>query len=153
MEIKEFTTHIQPVEGPMLHHVMPVPQNIVDEFGHFKNHLRIFCRFGKAKEFPCALSKRDSLFVIAISKKLMKEAGVNADEIIHVYIRVDEDNGLALPEELKEVLLQDDLGSKLYDELSDGYKRGYIYYISQAKSIDMRIQRALKIINKLKTGR
>lgn len=152
MEIKVFTTHIEPVDGPMLHHVMPVPQNIVDEFGYFKNHLRIFCRFGKAKEFPCALSKRDTGFIIAISKKLMKEATVKAGETIEVYIRIDENNGLELPEELREVLLQDDWGSKLYDDLSDGYKRGYIYYISQAKGIDSRIQRALKIINKLKTG-
>ena len=150
MSIIQFSTIIKPIDGPMLHHVMPVPKDAVEKFAPFAGHLRIYCRFGNAREFPCALSPRGEGHCIAISKKLMKEAVVAAGQEITVFIRPDEDDGLTLPEELAEVLEQDALGSKLYNALNPGKKRGMIYYISSSKNIDTRIKRSFYMIDKLK---
>ena len=134
----------------MLHHVMHVPKEAVEKFEPFTGPLRIYCKFGNASEFPCALSPRGEGHFIAISKKLMKEAAVAAGQEITVFIRLDEDDGLTLPEELAEVLEQDALGSKLYNALNPGKKRGMIYYISSSKNIDTRIKRSFYMIDKLK---
>ncbi len=150
MEIIRFSTCIVPVEGPMLHHIMEVPNETVAKFNAFKGHLRIFCKFGNAEEFPCALSARGDGYSIAISKKLMKEACVVAGQTILVSIRLDENDGLKLPEELAEVLVEDELGQKLYNDLNPGKKRGLIYYISSSKNVETRIKRAFYMINKLK---
>ena len=150
MQTNQFTTIIKPIDGPMLQHIMIVPQETVEKFAAFTGHLRIFCRFGNAAEFPCALSPRDGEHCIAVSKKLMKEAGVVAGQLLSVFIRLDENNGLSLPEELAEVLEQDEFGRKAYNDLNPGKKRGLIHYDSSSKNIDTRIKRSICIINKLK---
>jgi uncharacterized protein YdeI (YjbR/CyaY-like superfamily) len=40
----------------------------------------------------------------------------------------------------------------VFEDLTDGNKRGLIYVVSSVKSSDKRIERALKIVEKLKIG-
>ncbi len=145
-----FDAHLEPVDGPMVHHVIIVPDDIAGQFIHGKGSVRILCSIGNKPEFHCALIPRHERHVIIASLQLIKKHKLVQGVPFTITIRIDPGNGLELPEELSEVLAQDEFAFNAYMALSDGGKRGYIYYIRQAKSIDTRIKRSLEIAEKLK---
>jgi uncharacterized protein YdeI (YjbR/CyaY-like superfamily) len=57
-----------------------------------------------------------------------------------------------MPEELKEVLDTDDEANKIFHTLTAGNQRGLIYLLSLVKSSDKKIERALKIAERIKLG-
>ena len=66
---------------------------------------------------------------------------------------LDEDSseyGMPMPEELQVLLDQDEYGKQRFDELTKGKQRNIIYFVSQAKSSQVRIDRAIQLIEKLK---
>lgn len=148
-----FNAYLSPVKGPMVHHVIQVPEEAVVYFRQSKGPVRILCSISGYTEFPCALNPRGNNYIIIASKALIKSHKLKLDIPFTVCIRKDVDNGLLLPEELEEVLDQDEWGKSLFEGLLLGHKRGLIYYIRSAKSVDIRIKRALDIIDKIKTGR
>ena len=145
-----FNAYLSPVEGPMVHHVIHVPEEVAAQFRQPKGPVRILCSVEGQEEFPCALNPRGKDYVIIASKELINQHKLKSDVSFSVSIRKDLNDGLLLPEELLEVLNQDDWGNQLFNDLLPGRKRGYIYYIRKAKSIDTRIKRAIEIIEKLK---
>ena len=150
MEPVSFHVVLEPLDEKMVHHLISVPDEIAKTFLNGKGAPRVFCSVKGSPEFPCALNPRHGRYVIIASKQLIKKNRLFVDVPFEISIRHDPDNGLGRPEELDEVLDQDEAVFLAYDALNDGHKRGYIYYISQAKSVDSRIKRALEIANKLK---
>lgn len=148
-----FTAYLSPVDGPMVHHVIHVPEETAAQFRQPKGAVRVLCSVAGKAEFPCALNPRGDGYIIIASKALISSHKLKHDTPFTVSIRKDLNDGLLLPEELEEVLKQDEWGSSLFDKLLPGHKRGLIYYIRTAKSIDTRVKRALEIIEKLKSGR
>ena len=134
----------------MIHHLIVVPDEIAEKFIGGKGAPRIFCSVEGNTEFPCALNPRHGRYVIIASKQLIKKSKLKVDVPFQISIRHDPDNGLGLPEELAEVLIQDEVASRAYEALNDGHKRGLIHYIKQAKSVDSRIKRSLEIMEKMK---
>jgi len=149
-KVLSFNVHLEPVEGPMVHHVIIVPDEFSKQFITGKGSARILCSIGHQPEFPCALIPRHERYVIIASKKLIKEHNLQLEIPFRISIRTDPGNGLELPEEFSEVLAQDEFAFQAYEALNDGGKRGYIYYIRQGKSIDTRIKRSMEIAEKLK---
>jgi len=145
-----FFAHLEHVDGPMVHHVIIIPDEISKEFIIGKGPVRILCRIGDKPEFPCALVPRHGRYVVIASLKLIRENNLLIGPAFNMSIRTDPGNGLDLPEEFSEVLAQDEFAYKAFLELKDGGKRGYIYYIRQAKSIETRIKRSFEIAEKLK---
>ena len=145
-----FNVHLEHVEGPMVHHVIIVPDEISKQFISGKGSARILCSICGQAEFPCALIPRHERYVIIASKKLIKEHNLQIQIPFKISIRTDPGNGLELPEEFIEVLAQDEFAIQAYEALNDGGKRGYIYYIRQGKSIETRIKRSMEIAEKLK---
>ena len=62
------------------------------------------------------------------------------------------DYQFAIPQELEEVLNTDDEANQIFNSLTEGNQRGLMYLVSQVKSVDKRIERALKISERLKNG-
>lgn len=145
-----FEVYLEPVDGSMLHHVIVVPDKFSGDLISEKGPVRILCKIGTGSEFPCALIPRHNRYVIAASKKLIKENNLLNGKPFLISIRPDPNNGLELPEELIEVLAQDDFAFQVFNALKDGEKRGYIYYIRQGKSIETRIKRSFEIAEKIK---
>lgn len=145
-----FTAHLEPVKGPMVHHVIIVPDEIAGNFIKERGPARILCAIKNKAGFHCALMPRHGRYVIIASKELIKVHKLQIGTPFDISIQTDPHNGLELPEELSEVLEQDEFGYKVYMDLPDGEKRGFIYYIRQAKSIDTRIKRCIEILEKIK---
>lgn len=150
MEVLNLNVVLEPVEGPMIHHVIVVPNEKAEPIMNGKGPARILCSIKKQAEFPCALNPRHGRYVIMASKQLIKQHQLETGVPFEISIRIDPHNGLELPEELAEVLAQDDHGYHVFEKLNDGHKRGLIYYIRQARSVDSRIKRSLEIIEKMK---
>lgn len=145
-----FQAHLEPVDGPMVSHIIPVPAEVADVFKLDKGAARILCSVEGGEEFPCALNPRHGRHVLIASLQLIKKHKLSTDKPISIRIRIDPHNGLKLPEEFAEVLIQDEHASQVWEQISDGHKRGYIHYLSQPKSVDSRIKRALEISEKIK---
>ncbi|MEO5905525.1 MAG: YdeI/OmpD-associated family protein, partial [Saprospiraceae bacterium] len=73
---------------------------------------------------------------------------------INVSLKKDESEyGLPFPEELKELLDQDKEGNRLFHALTPGKQRNMIYAVSQVKNTDLRIHRAMIILQHLKKNK
>jgi bifunctional DNA-binding transcriptional regulator/antitoxin component of YhaV-PrlF toxin-antitoxin module len=90
-------------------------------------------------------------YIISINKKKRDELGIRVGDIISVELTRDESKyGLPMPEEFREVLAQDPEGDRLFHALTPGKQRSLLYQASQKKDLDLRIHRALAIIEHLK---
>jgi len=145
-----FFAHLEHVDGPMVHHVIVIPDEIAKQFITGKGSVRILCKIGDKPEFPCALVPRHGRYVVIASLNLIKENHLLIATTFKMSIRTDPGNGLELPEEFSEVLAQDEFAYEAFLALKDGGKRGYLYYIRQAKSIETRIKRSFEIAEKVK---
>jgi len=150
MEPVTLTVILESLNQKMVHHLIVVPSEIAENFVNGKGAPRIICSVKGNPEFPCALNPRHGKYVIIASKQLIKKNKLLADVPFEISIRHDPENGLRQPEELEAVLDQDEIASQAFVGLNDGYKRGYIYYVNQAQSVDSRIKRALEIAAKMK---
>ena len=150
MEPVTLTVILESLNEKMVHHLIVVPNEIAENFKNGKGAPRVICSVKGNPEFPCALNPRHGRYVIIASKQLIKKNKLLADVPFEISIRHDPENGLRQPEELEAVLDQDEIAYQAFVGLNDGYKRGYIYYINQAKSVDSRVKRALEIAAKIK---
>ncbi len=85
----------------------------------------------------------------AISKKLKIKKGL---KVTATFFVDHSDYQFEMPEELKEVLNTDSEANKIFHSLIAGNQRGLIYLVTQVKSSDKRIGRALMIVEKIKKG-
>ena len=132
---------------------IPVTQEIAAglEFPD-KKFRRVVCRINGAAGFQCALMPSGSgQYIISVNKKKREDLGIRVGDTIRVELERDESKyGLPMPEELREVLAQDPEGDRLFHALTPGKQRSLLYQANQKKDVDLRIHRALAIVEHLK---
>lgn len=147
----EFTATIEklPFKGGM--HFITVPQKVALTFAERKA-VRIFCTINNSVKYACALRPNgDGGFFINVGTPILKKGKFLLGQKIKATIQKDKTEfGHTVPEELTELLAQDEEGKKYWDQLTNGAQRSLIYYIAQAKSVEKRIERSLLFINRLK---
>ena len=90
---------------------------------------------------------------LIIGKDLMKAAGLNQGSVINVVLSKDPNpDSVEVPEELEAVIEQDDEVKETWEKLKPGMKRSLSVYVKGAKSVDVRIKRALEITGKMMRG-
>jgi hypothetical protein len=143
-------TRIIPVNEDFVYWSLPIPAWGVTDLTGGKT-ARVLCEIN-GFEFPCALRKsKEGDFYITLSKEKAKKSRCIEGAEVSVKIRLDESEyGFPMPEELAEVFAQDPEGKIAFDSLLPGQRRGWIYHVDSAKSIDVRIKRALDIVEKSK---
>jgi hypothetical protein len=117
-----------------------------------KKFRRVVCMINGGEGFHCALMPSGTgEYIISVNKKKRGELGIRIGDIISVELERDESKyGLPMPEEFREVLAQDPKGDRLFHALTPGKQRSLLYQASQKKDLDLRIHRALAIIEHLK---
>ena len=134
-------------------HYFPIPEKvalqILEDFGK-----RIVCASKGRNSLHCALLRSNDLgYYIMLGKKSRELIQVEFGDELEVVISKDESQYQALvPEELQVVLDTDPEGLEKFEQLTDGKKRSIIHYISTAKQSDTRVNRALKLIERIKMG-
>lgn len=115
---------------------------------------RAICKLNNQVEFHCAIMpKKEGGHFVNVGLAICKKLGLKKGSTVSATFSVDQtDYQFAMPDELKEVLDTDGKAKKLFHSLTDGNQRGLIYLVTQVKSVDKRIERALKIAERLKNG-
>lgn len=132
-------------------HFLIVDKKVVAKLEFADKYRRVLCSINGQKAFHCALMPWGDKFYIIVSKA--KRQGLVAGDKVKVELVKDESKyGLPMPEEFEEVLRQDQEGDKLFHALTPGKQRSILYFLSQAKDIDLRIDHALLIVEHLKTN-
>ncbi len=115
---------------------------------------RVICKMNREVAFHCAILKKSEggSFInvgLSICKKLKLELGSKVTATFQIDKTGYQFN---MPEEFEEVLSTDLAASTIFHSLTEGNQRGLIYLVAQVKSSDKKIERALKIAEKIKNG-
>ncbi len=138
--------------GSGMHYIMLDKKTVV---ALTKNgNKRAICRLNNSLEFHCAIiPKKDGGHFINIGLKICKKLKIKEGSLVTATFLVDKTQyQFEMPEELKEVLDTDFEAERIFHSLTAGNQRGLIYLVSQVKSGEKKIQRALKIVEKIKKG-
>lgn len=150
--MKKFNTKLDRFQSELWHFHIPIPVE-VSTFFLKKNNKRVICKLNDEIEFHCALmSKGDGTYFINVNKEIRTKLKLEPGTKVTAELQADESKyGMPMPEELKELLLIDDEGSEHFHQLTPGKQRSLIYIVSKPKNSDTRINKALVIVDYLKS--
>ena len=145
-----FTTYLEPQNKVGYAHIT-VPPEIVEKVGGFNT--RLMCSLNGNKPMHSGLmGKGDGRGMIIVNKARQKEWGLNFQDEITATIEPDLSKyGTEMPEELEALLEQDRDGEKAFEQITAGQQRYIIGEVDKLKSVQKRIDRAIFLIENLKT--
>lgn len=116
------------------------------------NNKRVVCTLNNTETFQAALMHLgDGNFFINVNKKLRDKLKLNEGDNVYVSLQKDESEyGLPMPIELAELMKMDDEGHKVFHSLTLGKQRTMLHFIGTPKNMDIRIKRAICVIEHLK---
>ncbi|QCR25099.1 YdeI/OmpD-associated family protein [Pontibacter sp. SGAir0037] len=146
-----FETSINRLEYLVGMHYLEVPQPVVQQLGG-KLKVRLLCTVNNQLTFQCGLmALGNGSAYISLNTKRLKQLKLKAGDKAVVALAKDESKyGMEIPEELAELLQQDDEGNKRFNLLTPGKQRYIIHYVASVKSSQLRIDRAILLIKNLK---
>ena len=151
MSVISFNTPIRRLEHLVGMHYLEVPRELVEQLGG-KFNMRLLCTVNGALTFQgglVALGQGNAY--ISINNKRLKQLGVRHGDVVQVALEEDKSQyGMEVPEELAELLLQDDAGRDRFSRLTPGRQRYIIHYVASVKSSQLRVDRAILLIENLK---
>ncbi|MAO66589.1 MAG: hypothetical protein CL666_16480 [Balneola sp.] len=144
-----FNSYIDHLPKLKLHHVT-VPAEIVEKVGGIGT--RLMCSINGEKAFHGGMvALGGGAAYITVNKKRMKEYAVEKGDEVEVILTEDTSKyGMEMPEELEALLEQDAEGVRRFKNITPRQQRYIIHYVSQVKSSQKRIDRAIMLINNLK---
>ena len=145
-----FTTYLEPSNKVGYTHIT-VPREIVEKVGGYGT--RLMCSLnGHEKMHAGLMSKGDGRGLIIVNKKKQKIWSINHNEEIIATIELDTSKyGMRMSEELEALLDQDVIGLEEFEKITPGQQRFIIHYVGTVKSSQKRIERAIMLIENLKT--
>jgi hypothetical protein len=128
-----------------------VPPLVAATLSEAREDRRVVCRLNDRVEYQCALVPfGQGQLVITVNKKLQTQLKIKEGSVLQVSLWPDESEyGLPMPEELKEVLEQDEEGNRIFHALTPGKIRTLLYLAGQPKSSDIRLRRSIAILDHL----
>ena len=129
-----------------------VPQWITTALLEDSEDRRVICLLNGSLEYQCAMLHRgDGSYLITVNKKIRDKFKLKEGSLLQVSLRKDHSEyGLPMPEELEELLAQDEEGKRFFAALTPGKIRTLLYIVGQPKTSDTRLKRALAIVEHLK---
>ncbi|WP_255697914.1 YdeI/OmpD-associated family protein [Fulvivirga ligni] len=129
---------------------LEIPKDVIDKVGGMKQ--RVVITVNKTVTFQSGfMALGEGKAYISINNQRLKK--LHADVGTTVDIKLEKDTseyGMPVPEELQELLKQDDEGRRRFDMLPKSKQRYVIYYVAQVKRSQSRIDRAIMLIENLK---
>jgi hypothetical protein len=147
-----FNSKLEKLQSNLSYTTLFLPFEIVDQLPE-KGRLRVAGLLNNKTPFNLAiLNLKEGPKYLTVGSILRKEAKIKEGDVVQVSFQLVDPNLLELPEELEIALAQDDEAKKIFDTFTIGYKRSLAHYINSTKNIDVRIKRALELLEKAKTG-
>lgn len=132
-------------------HYLEIPQETVVLLGGISN-TRLWCGINDNPPFQCGLAPLgEGRAYISINVRRMESSRLAEGDLVRIVLRQDDSAyGMEMPEELREVLNQDPEADRRFHALTPGKQRNIIYYISQVKSEQKRVERSLMLMDNLR---
>jgi bifunctional DNA-binding transcriptional regulator/antitoxin component of YhaV-PrlF toxin-antitoxin module len=148
----EFKTHIKHVDGQVWYCAVFVPAEIAKQFID-KKQKRVVCTINNAVTFQCALMpKGDGSYFINTNKEIRKKLGLEPGMEVNIGLEADTSKyGMPLPDELKTAWDLDKEAFDVFHSLTIGKQRNLIHIVGKVKSSEVRIKKALVILEYLKS--
>lgn len=151
MKALEFKSKIRSFpEFEGMHYLEVSKANVKKLGGKFL--IRLVCTVNGKVKYQCALQGLGGgLGWIGLNKARMKELGVQKGDTVKAKLIPDKSKyGLPMPEELEELLRQDDEGRRRFELLKPGKQRNILHFVGSPKDTDRRLDRAVNCIENLK---
>lgn len=145
-----FESRLSPIQSAFLKTAIFLPSAIVRKLP--PGRIRMEGTFNGAFFALAVQNLKDGSRYFSVSAPLRRAARIKEGDRVKVVCKIVDPDKLDIPEELEAVLEQDSLARKVWDELTTGYKRSLIHYITSVRNVDSRISRALDLINRAKAG-
>ena len=114
---------------------------------------RIICIFQNGKKLHGMINKGEQVYFLMVGKQTAREYGViPGDEIDVQFIEDTTRYQMAVSEEFLEVLTTDPEGEDLFHQLTPGKQRSVLHSINKIKSSNLRIEKALRLMENLRRG-
>ncbi len=145
-----FTSYLDYLPKLKLTHIT-VPAEIVDKVGGIGTRLMISIN-GNEPFHGGMVAKGEGTAYITVNKARKKKWSLNENEELTITIELDHSKyGVPVSEEFEALLEQDREGAGLFEQLAPSEQRYIINYVSGVKSSQKKIDRAILLINNLKT--
>lgn len=146
-----FTAEMGRFNSNLWYFYIPVTAKQAEPFIEGRDR-RVMCTLNETETFACALMPMGTGgYFFNVNKKIRSKLKLEEGSRVKVTMRKDQSEyGMPVPEEMKELLEQDEEGSNLFHALTAGKQRSLIYIAGNAKSSQVRLRRALGILNHLK---
>lgn len=140
-------------EGLWTYHLI-VSQETVDALSSDGNK-RIICQIEGNSAFHAGLMPDGKgRWFIKLSKDKMRDFKLELGQKVHVTLTKDESKyGMHMPEVFGELLYQDPEGASYFEALTPGKKRSLIHMVASVKSEDIKLRKALVILQHLKINK
>ncbi|HNC31199.1 MAG TPA: YdeI/OmpD-associated family protein [Cyclobacteriaceae bacterium] len=145
-----FETRLTEYKDMLVSTVVEIPADVIKKLP--TGRVRVEGKLNSAPFNLAIQSKKNGPKYLSVSQAMRKSAGVKSGDKVKVSFSVVDPDKLELPEEMEAVLAQDDEGAKKWNKLTVGLQRSLVHYINSSKNVDVRIERALFLINKVKSG-
>jgi hypothetical protein len=147
----EFQSHIDYLDYLLGVNYIFIPSNVIQDLGGIKSG-RLICKANNTIEFQCGIvSLGDGNGYITLNKARLKKLKLQRGDSITIRLEKDKSEyGMELSAELNELLNQDHEANLRFKALKPGMQRSIIFYVSQVKSRNLRLERALLLLNNLK---
>ena len=150
----KFKTTLCNFNSSLWGHHIPVPEKFAQVFLADAGR-RVLCTLNGRESIQCALMPdgKGGHF-INVNKALRQKLNLKLGDEIEVELQKDESQyGLPLPEELEALFEVDEEGNALFHQLTAGKQRSLIYLVGKPKRSDTRLQKAIVILDYLKSTR
>lgn len=153
-QVIHFESRIERFDRKGGEYFMVVPDEVAAIFVTGRKPERIRCRIDGQVDFQCAIRPRAAAgFYINVATTIRQAGRLVLGQNVKVAIQKDDSTyGRDMPEELEELLSQDEEGNRLFHQILPSKQRGMIHYIASAKSVQVRVDRAVMMVNRLKNG-
>jgi translation initiation factor IF-1 len=145
-----FETRLVEYKDTLVSTAVEIPPSIIEKLPNGRVRVE-----GKLNELVFNLAiqfKKTGARYLSISQAMRKSGKIKPGDKVKVCFHLVDPDKLELPEEMEAVLAQDDAGAKLWNKLTVGLQRSLVHYINSTKNVDLRIERALFLMNKVKSG-
>lgn len=145
-----FETRLVEYKDTLVSAVVEIPAEVVKQLP--KGRVRVEGKLNQAPFNLAVQSKKNGPKYLSVSLAMRREAKIKPGDKIKLSFTIVDPDKLEIPEEMEAVLAQDDEGAKKWNKLTVGLQRSLVHYINSTKNVDLRIERALYLINKVKSG-
>lgn len=150
----KFTTKIGELSNNVYYEHIIVPKKIHDKISKDGNK-RVLCYVNDEDYFHAGLMpKGNGDYFIILNKARMKKFKLEVGATLDVKLEKDTSKyGMRMPEEFEEVLSTDAEGAEWFEKLTNGKKRNLIHLIAKVKNPDLKITKALIMLDHLKANK